>query len=78
MNNIAENIKNGKAVGLQLDCYHLDYFTNKIHFAGHFVAMYGYDNEFSYLNDTKQQGGMVKTRLDSLEKARSEKGPMVS
>jgi hypothetical protein len=74
--NVAENIKNGKAVGLQLDCYHLDYFTNKIHFAGHFVAMYGYDDEFSYLNDTKQQGGMVQTSLDNLEKARNEKGPM--
>ena len=74
--NVAENIQNGKAVGLQLDCYHLDYFKNKIHFAGHFVAMYGYDDEFSYLNDTKQQGGMVKTTLDNLEKARNEKGPM--
>lgn len=75
-NNVAENIRSGKAVGLQLDCYHLDYFTNKIHFAGHFVTMYGYDDEFSYLIDTKQQGGIVKTTLDSLEKARSEKGPM--
>ncbi len=74
--NVAQNIKNGKAVGLQLDCYHLDYFTSKIHFAGHFVAMYGYDDEFSYLIDTKQQGGVVKTTLDNLEKARNEKGPM--
>ena len=75
-NYVAENINNGKAVGLQLDCYHLDYFTNKIHFAGHFVAMYGYDDEFSYLADTKQQGGIVQTRLYNLEKARNEKGPM--
>ena len=74
--NVAENIKNGKAVGLQLDCYHLDYFTKKIHFAGHFVAMYGYDDEFSYLIDTKQQGGIVKTTLENLEKARNEKGSM--
>jgi hypothetical protein len=74
--NVDENIKNGKAVGLQLDCFHLDYFANKIHFAGHFVAMYGYDNEFSYLIDTKQQGGSVKTSLINLEKARNEKGPM--
>ncbi len=74
--NVDESIQNGKAVGLQLDCYHLDYFTNKIHFAGHFVAMHGYDNEFSYLVDTEQQGGSVKTSLENLEKARSEKGPM--
>jgi len=33
----------------------LDYFTNKIHFAGHYVAMYGYDETFAYLVDTKQQ-----------------------
>ena len=74
--NVTENIEKGKAVGLQLDCYHLDYFTNKIHFAGHFVAMYGYDDEFSYLIDTKQQGGSVKTSLENLEKARNEKGSM--
>ena len=41
--NIEGPLANGKAVGLKLDCYHLDYFTNKIHFAGHYVAMYGYD-----------------------------------
>lgn len=74
--NVTENIEKGKAVGLQLDCYHLDYFTNKIHFAGHFVAMYGYDNEYAYLIDTKQQGGLVKTSLANLEKARNEKGAM--
>ncbi len=76
--NVAENIDKGKSVGLQLDCYHLDYFTNKIHFAGHFVAMYSYDDDYSYLIDTKQQGGVVKTSLANLEKARNEKGLMSS
>jgi hypothetical protein len=33
----------GKCVGLKLDCYHLDYSTTKFHFAGHYVAIYRYD-----------------------------------
>jgi len=74
--NVADHLDNGIAVGLQLDCYHLDYFATKIHFAGHFVAIYGYDDEYAYLVDTKPQGGKVKTSLKSLELARSEKGPM--
>jgi len=76
--NAAKHIEQGKAVGLKLDCYHLEYFTNKFHFAGHYVAMYGYDDEFAYLVDTDQQGGKVKTSLKSLELARSETGPMSS
>lgn len=76
--NVTKYLDNGKAVGLKLDCYHLDYFTNKFHFAGHYVAMYGYDNVFAYLVDTDQQGGKVKTTLKNLELARNEKGPMSS
>ncbi len=76
--NVKDQIDCGKAVGLKLDCYHLDYFTNKFHFAGHYVAMYGYDDRFAYLVDTDQQGRKVTTTLGSLELARSEKGPMSS
>ncbi len=76
--NAGKFIEQGKAVGLKLDCYHLEYFMNKVHFAGHYVAFYGYDDEFAYLIDTDQQGGKVKTSLKSLELARSEKGPMSS
>ncbi|MBF0432547.1 MAG: BtrH N-terminal domain-containing protein [Fibrobacteria bacterium] len=76
--NVTKHIKQGRAVGLKLDCYHLEYFTNKFHFAGHYAAMYGYDHEFAYLVDTNQQGGKVKTSLKSLELARSKKGPMSS
>jgi hypothetical protein len=65
-------------VGLKLDCYHLDYFTEKIHFAGHYVAIYGYDGTYAYLIDTKQQGSKVKATLTNLELARKEKGPMSS
>ncbi len=75
---VKNNIDKGVAVGLKLDCYHLEYFMNKIHFAAHYVAMYGYDDEFAYLIDTWQQGGKVKTSLKNLELARNEKGPMSS
>lgn len=76
--NVKENIDTGKIVGLKLDCYHLEYFSRPFHFAGHYAAMYGYDKDFAYLVDTKQQGGQVKTSLKSLALARAEKGPMAS
>ena len=76
--NVASAISDGIPVGLKLDCYHLDYFSSKFHFAGHYVAMYGYDEEFAFLVDTQQQGGLVKTSLNNLALARSEKGPMSS
>ncbi|WP_026478731.1 BtrH N-terminal domain-containing protein [Alkaliphilus transvaalensis] len=76
--NVKSKIDNNIPVGLKLDCYHLEYFTQKIHFAGHYVTIYGYDNDFAYLIDTDQQGSDVKTSLVSLADARSEKGPMSS
>lgn len=76
--NVENSIKEGVEVGLQLDSYYLDYFDVKIHFAGHFVALYGYDEKFAHLVDTKPNGGRVQTSLKSLELARSEKGPMSS
>lgn len=76
--NCVTPLKNGQAVGLKLDCFHLDYFTTKVHFAGHYAALYGHDDQFAYLVDTQQQGGEVKTSLESLRLARCEKGPMSS
>lgn len=76
--NVKEIIDNGQAVGLKLDCFHLQYFSRPFHFAGHYTALYGYDNENVFLVDTKQQGGQVKTSLKSLALARAEKGPMSS
>ncbi|MFT5874431.1 MAG: hypothetical protein ACI8WT_003401 [Clostridium sp.] len=78
LENVKIDIDKNIPVALKLDCYHLEYFTNKIHFAGHYVAMYGYDENFAYLVDTKQQGSKVKTQLNNLELARKEKGPMSS
>ena len=75
---VKQLVDKGQFVGLKLDCFHLDYFTNPIHFAGHYVALLNYDEQFAYLQDTKQQGGTVKTSLRSLVLARAEKGPMAS
>ncbi|MER6508346.1 BtrH N-terminal domain-containing protein [Nonomuraea sp. NPDC001636] len=76
--NVAARIDGGLPVGLQLDSHHLDYFGSKVHFGGHVVAMYGYDERQAYLVDTAQQGGAVRTSRDSLAAARSERGPMTA
>ncbi|WET77185.1 BtrH N-terminal domain-containing protein [Amycolatopsis sp. QT-25] len=76
--NAAEEIEAGFPVGLQLDSYHLEYFTSKVHFGGHFTALYGYDKGTAFLVDTAQQGGAVSTSLESLERARGQKGPMTA
>jgi hypothetical protein len=76
--NVATAIDAGLPVGLQLDSYHLDYFTSKVHFGGHVVALYGYDEHDAYLVDTDQQGGAVSTSLSSLARARAERGPMTA
>lgn len=77
-NDVKQSIDNGQLVGLKLDCYHLEYFSNPFHFAGHYAAIYGYDNDNAFLVDTRQQGGKVKTSLNSLALARAENGPMSS
>ena len=65
-------------VGLQLDSYFLEYFSHKVHFAGHFVAMYGYDETYAYLVDTQPTGSIVRATLKNLERARNAKGPMAA
>ncbi|MFJ4366636.1 BtrH N-terminal domain-containing protein [Streptomyces chartreusis] len=76
--NVAAPIDVGRPVALQLDSYHLDYFSTKVHFGGHVVAMYGYDEQNAYLVDTAPQGGAVITSLTSLARARAERGPMTA
>ncbi|MBN2981591.1 MULTISPECIES: BtrH N-terminal domain-containing protein [Cohnella] len=76
--NVRRCIDRGIPVGLKLDSYYLDYFTNKVHFAGHYAVLYGMDDEYAYMADTGQQGGQVKTSLASLAAARNAKGPMSS
>ncbi|WP_405665268.1 BtrH N-terminal domain-containing protein [Streptomyces sp. NBC_01166] len=76
--NVAAPIDAGRPVGLQLDSYHLDYFSTEVHFGGHVVAMYGYDEQNAYLVDTEPQGGAVSTGLAALARARAERGPMTA
>lgn len=75
---VKDLLDSGQTVGLKLDCYHLEYFSNPFHFAGHYATIYGYDDQNAFLVDTRQQGGLVQTSLESLAKARAEKGPMAS
>ncbi|MFF3348184.1 BtrH N-terminal domain-containing protein [Streptomyces sp. NPDC002779] len=75
---VAGPLDAGRPVGLQLDSYHLDYFSTKVHFGGHVVAMYGYDEQDAYLVDTAAQGGAVSTGLAGLARARAERGPMTA
>lgn len=68
----------GQPVGLQLDCYHLEYFTKPVHFAGHFVAAYGFDEKDVLLVDTAQQGSTQRASRRGVEAARFAKGPMAA
>jgi hypothetical protein len=63
-------------VGLQLDCFHLPYFSQPIHFAGHFVAAYGLDGDEVLVVDTEPQGSRQRVPRAALEAARFAKGPM--
>ncbi|NUR98063.1 MAG: BtrH N-terminal domain-containing protein [Kribbellaceae bacterium] len=76
--NVTAQLAAASPVGLQLDSYYLEYFTSKVHFGGHVVALYGYDDEHAYLVDTEQQGGAVSTSLTSLAEARAARGPMTA
>lgn len=76
--NVRSFIECGTPVGLKLDSYYLDYFTNKVHFAAHYAVIYGMDDECAYMADTRQQGGLVKTSLANLAMARNAKGHMSS
>ncbi|MFC9969574.1 BtrH N-terminal domain-containing protein [Spirillospora sp. NPDC127200] len=76
--NVASHLDAGRPVGLQLDSYHLDYFRTKVHFGGHIVAMYGYDDHDAHLVDTERQGGAVTTGLAGLAQARAARGPMTA
>jgi hypothetical protein len=55
--NVKQLLDHGHVVGLKLDCFHLEHFSEPFRFAGHYTAIYGYDNEHAFLVDTKQQAG---------------------
>ena len=75
---LEQSLLQGQPVGLQLDCYFLDYFSRPIHFAGHFVAAHGFDERDVFLVDTAPQGSAQRATRKSLEAARFAKGPMAA
>jgi hypothetical protein len=75
---LAEPLHAGRPVGLQLDSYHLEYFTERVHFAGHCVAAYGLDGDDVLLVDTRPAGGAVRCSRGALEAARFATGPMAA
>ena len=76
--NVAGFIDRGQPVGVKLDMYFLDYVMSGTHFAGHYVAAYGYDEKDVWVVDTAPQGGAGKTRRETFEQGRLWKGPMAS
>lgn len=75
---LESSLREGRPVGLQLDCFHLEYFSRPIHFAGHFVAAHGLDDKNVWLVDTAPQGSAQRASRKNVEAARFEKGPMAA
>ena len=73
---LTENLDAARPVGLQLDCFHLPYFSQPIHFAGHFVAAHGIEGDDVLLVDTEPQGSLQRAPRKALEAARFARGPM--
>ncbi|MBC8027950.1 MAG: BtrH N-terminal domain-containing protein [Steroidobacteraceae bacterium] len=75
---LESSLREGRPVGLQLDCFHLEYFSRPIHFAGHFVAAHGFDQKDVLLVDTAAQGSAQRASRQNVEAARFAKGPMAA
>ena len=75
---LEQSLSQGEPVGLQLDCYYLEYFSRPVHFAGHFVAAHGFDEHEVLLVDTAPQGSAQRASRKSVEAARFAKGPMAA
>ncbi len=75
---LESSLRAGSPVGLQLDSFYLEYFSQPVHFAGHCVAAYGCDDSHVMLVDTAQQGTVQRATRAAVEKARFAKGPMAA
>lgn len=67
----------GDVVGLKLDRYHLDYADDRHHFAAHYLACVGYDDDSFTVVETGSLGVLTTSR-QSMGDARAAKGPMSS
>ena len=73
--NIADAVDAGRPVAAKLDAHFLDYYSGD-HFAGHYLAVYGYDDDCVCVVDS--MAGVQRVHRDSFEKARLWRGPMAS
>lgn len=76
--NVAEFLDQGRPVAAKLNMRLLDYTVSDVDFAGHYVAVVGYDDDTVHVVDTRGAGGRQATSRASFEAARLWKGPMSS
>lgn len=76
--NVASFVDAGLPVGVKIDMFFLDYFTVDMHFAAHYVAAVGYDDDCVYVVDTSPEGRVLGTSREKFEEGRLWKGPMAS
>ncbi|KUN04776.1 hypothetical protein AQI95_17950 [Streptomyces yokosukanensis] len=74
---LVEALDDGDVVGLKLDRYYLDYADESHHFAAHYVACVGYEDDRFVVVETGNLGVQTTSRK-SMGDARSAKGPMSS
>ncbi|CAL9677297.1 hypothetical protein SUDANB1_08050 [Streptomyces sp. enrichment culture] len=74
---LVKALDEGQVVGLKLDRYHLDYARENHHFAAHYVACIGYEDDRFVVVETRSLGVQSASR-ESMARARSAKGPMSS
>lgn len=74
---LVDALDGGDVVGLKLDRYHLDYSHDDHHFAAHYVACIGYEDDKFIVVETSSLG-VQRTSRQSMALARSAKGPMSS
>lgn len=74
---LIDALDRGEVVGLKLDRFHLDYARESYHFAAHYLACIGYEDERFTVVETSALGVQQTTRK-SMADARSAKGPMSS
>ncbi len=72
--NLLRELGAGNPVGVQLDCYYLEYFRSKIHFSGHLVAVIGISDDCISLVDTISQGHICTTSRASFMLAWNNQG----
>ncbi|WP_433303897.1 BtrH N-terminal domain-containing protein [Actinoplanes sp. CA-030573] len=74
---LVQALDEGDVVGLKLDRYYLEYAHENHHFAAHYLACIGYEDDKFVVVETRSLGVQATSR-ESLARARSARGPMCS